>query len=76
MTDSRKVRDSNDTTTVLEFLRNRNPFQQVETLHNIVTGVVANASANPQKALEVGSAILDKMKMCSASVTQHQGYLV
>ena len=61
MTDSRKVRDSNDTTTVLEFLRNRNPFQQVETLHNIVTGVVANASANPQKAVEVVSAILDKM---------------
>ena len=48
-------------TTVLEFLRNHNPFQQVETLHNIVTGVVANPSANPQKAVEVGSAILDKM---------------
>ncbi len=47
---------------MFEFLRDRNPFQQDDTLRNIVTGVVAYTSANPQKAVEAGQAILEKME--------------
>ena len=61
MSETRKARDSKDTDTVYKFIQDRNPLDKSDHLRNIATGVIANSSANPHKAEEVGSAILQKM---------------
>ena len=61
MSSSRKAWDCKDTDTISKFLQDRNPLVQSDNLRNIATGVVAHSSANPHKAEEVGSAILQKM---------------
>lgn len=62
MTEARKSRDQKDCKQILEFLEDYSPFQETVELCNIATGVTADKTANPHKAVEVGMAILKKMK--------------
>lgn len=61
MSESRKTWDYKDTDLISKFLQDRNPFVQSDNLRSIATGVIAHSSANPHKAQEVGSTILQKM---------------
>ena len=58
---SRVHRDWKDTTTVSEYLRERNPFLYEEDLCNIATGVHAHTSVNIDEANKVGEKIVQKM---------------
>ena len=59
MSESRISGDCNDTDAVHKFLLEQNFFEQSDGPRNIATGVTADKSANPQQAVETGSAILE-----------------
>lgn len=61
MSESRKTWDHKDTDLISKFFQDHNPFIHSENLRSIATGVLAHSSANPHKAQEVGSTILQKM---------------
>ncbi|XP_021362244.1 uncharacterized protein LOC110456045 [Mizuhopecten yessoensis] len=61
MSKGRMARDFKDTQTIIDFLKERNPFAEDLSLRNIVTGEVADDTANADKALEIGQKILKKM---------------
>ena len=50
MTKARQARDWKDTMSVLETLKERNPFNDDQRLRNIMTGVHAHNTANVNKA--------------------------
>ena len=62
MSPSRLTRDQKDTFTVVQYLKERNPFECVGTLCNIATGVHGHGTVNAVSAKEVGCKILDKME--------------
>ena len=66
---SRVKRDWKDTNTVMEFFRDRNPFENIDTLCNIANGVHASAAVNADSAKEVGEAIITKMT--GARISDH-----
>ena len=59
---SRQACDLKDTTTMLEFLISRNPFNEEDpSLHSIVTGVNTGPNVNVDASKEVGDKILKSM---------------
>lgn len=58
---SRQEKDVADTQKMLAFLHERDPFQDDATLHNIVTGVVAQMKVNVDEAKTVGERLLGQM---------------
>ncbi len=67
MTKARQARDWKDTLTVLQHLKERNPFISDPSLCNIATGVHAHSAANVDTAKSVGMAILQSMDGKSAA---------
>lgn len=64
---ARKLRDNNDTETVLKALVQNNPFSTTEScLRNVMTGVNADSAANVDSAVEVGKKVLATMTGKSA----------
>ena len=62
MGESRASRDSKDTQTVIDYLRNASPFVGEHTiLRSISTGVAACESCNVENAKSIGQSILDSM---------------
>jgi hypothetical protein len=61
MTKARQARDWKDTLTVLQHLKERNPFSSDPSLRNIATGVHAHSTVNVDTAMSVGTAILQSM---------------
>ena len=53
----------------MEFFRDRNPFENIDTLCNIANGVHASAAVNADSAKEVGEAIITKMT--GARISDH-----
>ena len=66
---SRVKRDWKDTNTVMEFFRDRNPFENIDTLYNIANGVHASAAVNADSPKEVGEAM--NTKMTGARISNH-----
>ena len=62
MSPSRLTRDWNDTRTVAQYLKERNPFECEGILCNVATGVHAHTTVNVDIAKVVGTKILDKME--------------
>ena len=62
ITKARMARDWKDTTTVLKYLQEKNPFTSDTSLRNISTGVHAHSTVNVNYAKDVGKAILAKME--------------
>jgi 5'-3' exonuclease len=58
---SRQKNDVADTQKMLEFLHERDPFQDDDTLHNIFTGIVAQTTVNVDEAKTVGERLLGQM---------------
>ena len=61
VTKSRMARDWKDTFVIVHYLMDRNPFECGENLNNIANGMHAQATVNADKALEIGSRILNQM---------------
>lgn len=61
MSTTRQAKDMSDAQAMLSFLSSRNPFHEHDSLHCIVTGVVADVSVNAGSAKEVGDKILSGM---------------
>ena len=61
MTAARQARDWKDTLTVLQYLRERNPFSSDPSLRSIATGMHVHPSVNVDKAVAVGDLILTSM---------------
>lgn len=59
---SRQKRDILDTKIVYDYLRERNIFENIPGLRNIVDGIVSNANCNSYLAESVGSAIIKKLE--------------
>ena len=59
---ARLERDSKDRDCFLDFLRQRNPFIEENTLRNIETGVTGNDSVTVDKAKDNGKTIISKME--------------
>ena len=51
---SRKERDLKDTREIIRFLKDRSPFENTESLYNIVTGVTAGPKVNVDRAEIIG----------------------
>ena len=62
MSTARLKRDEKDSKAVLQYLQDRNPFTDDTSLRNISTGVVAQASANAERAEEIDKSILSSME--------------
>ena len=58
---SRRERDEKDKTKILEFLLDRNPFQETHSLRNIESGLTADNQVNVDSAKIVGQKVLDTM---------------
>ena len=60
---SRRERDEKDKTKTLEFLQNRNPFEETHSLRNIESGLTVTAAnqVNVDSAKMVGQKVLDTM---------------
>ncbi|XP_053373150.1 uncharacterized protein LOC123533634 [Mercenaria mercenaria] len=59
---SRLLRDEKDTSILLDFLQERNPFEDSDTsLRNIETGVSADVTVNVDDAHTIGHAIMEQM---------------
>ena len=54
-------RGSKDKQAILNFLNKHNPFNEEESLHNIVTGVTATSKVNAHEAEPVGDLIISTM---------------
>ena len=54
MTKARQARDWKDTLSVLETLKERNPFNDDQSLSSIMTGIHAHNTVNVDKAKTVG----------------------
>ena len=61
MSPSRVSRDWKDVKTVIQFLKERNPFDFGDALCNIANGVHAHTSVNADNAQAVGESIMEKM---------------
>ncbi|VDI23197.1 Hypothetical predicted protein [Mytilus galloprovincialis] len=58
----RKVRDTKDTTTFLDFLGERSPFSIDKNLRNIETGATGDSNVNSDNALVIGHNIISSME--------------
>ena len=58
---SRKERDLKDTWEIIRFLKDRSPFENTESLYNIVTGVTADPKVNVDRAEIIGKDIVASM---------------
>ena len=58
ISESRQEKDQADSTVLMSFLSERNPFKDDHKLHNIVTGVVAERAVNAPDAKDVGNNII------------------
>ena len=61
MTKERQAHDWKDTLSVLETLKENNPFNDDQSLHNIMTGVHAHNTVNVDTEKTVGKSIMDSM---------------
>lgn len=59
--EARRIRDSNDTKTLIAFLSERHPFVEETSLRNIETGVSADSNVNVDISRELGVKILSSM---------------
>ncbi|KAK6186089.1 hypothetical protein SNE40_008194 [Patella caerulea] len=59
---SRQKRDREDLITVFDFLEARNPFEKINMLRNIETGVTAKDNVNVHLAKTVGEEIIENIK--------------
>ena len=59
---ARTEHDHKDTSTFLEFLKERNPFTPGTNLWNIETGVIADGKVDVDRSVEIGSNILRSME--------------
>ena len=57
----RKERDLKDTREIIRFLKDRSPFENTESLYNIVTGVTAGPKVNVDRAEITGKEIVASM---------------
>jgi hypothetical protein len=57
----RTEHDHKDTSTFLEFLKERNPFTPGTNLWNIETGVIADGKVDVDRSVEIGNNILWSM---------------
>ena len=58
---ARQAKDSKDSQTILQFLLERNPFNNDPKLRNIETGVEAGSSVNVEKSVEIGSKVVESL---------------
>lgn len=58
---ARKKRDTEDTSTLFEYLRVRNVFGKISGLRNIVDGTISSSRCNPYDAENVGNKIIEKL---------------
>ena len=58
---SRMNRDGKDTRKVVEFIHSFSPFNDQHSLHNIVTGEIAQESINSEKYSEIGNNTIDTL---------------
>ena len=61
ISESRQEKDQADSTVMMSFLSERNPFKDDHNLHNIVTGVVAERAVNAPDAKDVGNNIISSL---------------
>lgn len=61
MSAARQSRDSMDVKKLIDFLKDKNPFEREGSLRNIVTGIVADDKVNVTQAKEIGEKILNGM---------------
>lgn len=59
--EARRIRDCNDTKTLIAFLSERHPFVEETSLRNIETGVSADSNVNVDISRELGVKILSCM---------------
>lgn len=59
---TRRKRDIQDTKTVYDYLSERNIFENIPGLRNIVDGIVSNANCNPYTAETIGCAVITKLE--------------
>lgn len=64
---ARRKRDIHDAKIVYDFLSERNVFENIPGLRNIVDGIVSNAHCNPYLAESVGCAIINKLEKNGSS---------
>ena len=67
--ESRQEKDQADSTVLMSFLSERNPFKDDHKLHNIVTGVVAERAVNAPDAKDVGNNII--LSLHGKNIMQH-----
>ena len=58
---ARQVKDTADTLKILRFLESQSPFDEHDSLQNLITGETAHSSVNVDRAKEIGIAILKDM---------------
>ena len=59
---ARTEHDHKDTSTLLEFTKERNPFTTGTNLRNIETGVIADGKVDVDRSVEIGNNILWSME--------------
>ena len=69
ISESRQEKDQADSTVLMSFLSERNPFKDDHKLHNIVTGVVAERAVNAPEAKDVGNNII--LSLHGKNIMQH-----
>ena len=69
ISESRQEKDQADSTVLMSFLSERNPFKDDHKLHNIVTGVVAERAVNAPDAKDVGNNII--LSLHGKNIMQH-----
>ena len=60
-TKERQERDTKDTTNLLEFLSESNPFSSDPSLHSIASGITSDSTSNVDNAKAIGEAVLESM---------------
>lgn len=55
---ARQTRDVSDTLALLTYLKERDPFTENPSLHNIANGMAAQQRVNVEKSREIGCKIL------------------
>ena len=56
---ARQARDASDTVDLIDYLNERDPFVQNDSLYNIANGMTAQERVNVEKAREIGVKILE-----------------
>ena len=59
---ARMARDQLDSQKLLPFLKLRNPFDEIESLRNIESGVSASEKVNADNSLKIGNRIIETME--------------